>query len=421
MLKIKFPFLCTAIVLILASCSSELRTAQVTSPSEMNEIYFELSESGTPTYYVLREGDTVIGRSSMGFEFKDAAPMQKGFRIVAAKTASEDDTWEMPWGEQRLVRNHYNELLIELEESANSKRGLHIRFRSYDDGIGFRYEFQPQEGVDSVVIMEEHTEFKLTGDHTSWWIPGDWDIYEHLYNTTKISEIDALSKQNHPNLAGTYIPLNAVNTPVTMRTDSGLHLSFHEAALTDYAGMTLKVDNESLSLTSGLVGSDRLSYKVKRELPFHTPWRTVQIAETAGELIDSKLILNLNEPNKLGDVSWFTPMKYVGIWWEMHLNSSSWDYGMTMNDDGKWVDTGQAHGRHGATTENTKRYIDFAAENGMKGVLVEGWNTGWERWIGFEDREGVFDFVTPYPDYDLSELSAYARDKGVEIIMHHET
>ncbi len=421
MIKMKLPLIFTFLLLIFASCSSEVRTGQVISPSGTNEIYFELSNDGTPSYYVMHEGDTIIGRSALGFEFKEAAPLQSGFRMVAAKTGSGDETWEMPWGEQREVRNHYNELLVELEESESPKRGLHIRFRSYDDGIGFRYEFQPQEGVDSLVIMEEHTEFQLTGDHTTWWIPGDWDIYEHLYSTTRVSEIDALSKRDHPNLASTYIPENAVNTPVTMRTDSGVHLSFHEANLTDYAGMTLKVDTESLRLTSGLVGSDRLGYKVKRELPFHTPWRTVQIASTAGELIDSKLILNLNEPNKLGDVSWFTPMKYVGIWWEMHLNTASWDYGMTMNEDGKWVDTGQAHGRHGATTENTKRYIDFAAKNGMKGVLVEGWNTGWERWIGFEEREGVFDFITPYPDYDLKELSGYARDKGVEIIMHHET
>jgi hypothetical protein len=319
------------------------------------------------------------------------------------------------------VRNHFNELIVELEEVSAPNRKINIYFKAYDDGIGFRYEFLPQAGVDSVVIMDEHTEFQLTEDHLTWWIPGDWDIYEHLYNTTKVSEINALDYRNHPNLAQTTIPENAVNTPVTMRSKDGLHLSFHEANLTDYAGMTLKVDNESLKLTSGLVGSGRYDYKVKKALPFKTPWWTIQIADKATELIDSKLIVNLNEPNKLGDISWFEPKKYVGIWWEMHIDKGSWDYGMTMNEDGKWIDTGNAHGRHSATNENTKRYIDFAAANGIKGVLVEGWNTGWERWIGFDDREGVFDFVTPYPDYDIEALTTYAKEKGVEIIMHHET
>jgi hypothetical protein len=408
-------------LLIFISCSDGQPTTMVTSPSGANEIHFELTDDGSPNYYVLHKGDTIIGRSAMGFKFQEGMPMQKGFWLAATNSVSQDESWEMPWGEQREVRNHYNEILIELEETEAPNRRLHIRFRSFDDGIGFRYEFQPQQGADSVEITDELTEFQLMGDHTSWWIPGDWDIYEHLYNTTRVSEIDALAKRDHPNLAGTYIHENAVNTPVTMRTDTGLHLSFHEANLTDYAGMTLKVDTENLKLSSGLVGSERTGYKVKRALPFHTPWRTIQIAETAPELIESKLILNLNEPNKLGDVSWFTPMKYAGIWWEMHVEKASWDYGMTMNENGQWEDTGQAHGRHGATTQNTKRYIDFAAANGMKGVLVEGWNTGWERWIGFEDREGVFDFITPYPDYNLSELSDYAKEKGVEIIMHHET
>jgi hypothetical protein len=271
-----------------------------------------------------------------------------------------------------------------------------------------------------VLISEENTEFKLTGDHKVWWIPGDWDIYEHLYNTTKFSEIDALSKANHPNLGQTYIPINAVNTPVTMKTSTGLNLSFHEASLVDYSGMTLKVDTENLMMKSVLVGSENTAYKVKRTIPFETPWRTIQIAKKGGDLIESKLIVNLNEPNKLGDVSWFKPMKYTGIWWEMHLNKSTWDYGME-SIDGLWVDTGKAHGRHGATTENAKAFIDFSAKNNIGGVLVEGWNTGWENWIGFDDREGVFDFVTSYPDYDLDEVVRYGHEKGVEIIMHHET
>ena len=404
------------------SCqSSDKDSITLKSPEGTHQIDLYLDSSGRPGYQVLRNGKTVIDSSGLGFEFVDQPALIRGLRWVESEERSEDETWEMPWGEQRKVRNHYNAARVVLEEQEPPGRRLILHFRAYEDGVAFRYEFPEQPGRDTLLIAEERTEFQLTGDHMSWWIPGDWDIYEHLYNTTRVSEIDALSKRDHPNLASTYIPENAVNTPVTMRTDDGLHLSFHEADLTDYAGMTLKVDGDHLKLSSTLVGSQRHDHKVKRALPFKTPWRTLQLSDRAGGLIESRLIENLNEPNKLGDVSWFTPMKYVGIWWEMHLNIASWDYGMTLDENGRWVDTGQAHGRHGATTENTKRYIDFAAENNIKGVLVEGWNTGWEHWIGFEDREGVFDFVTPYPDYDIEKLAAYGREKGVEIIMHHET
>ncbi|MEO1260471.1 MAG: glycoside hydrolase family 97 protein [Bacteroidota bacterium] len=418
----KYYLVFSAIIgLLVFSCKKDTSSSSVSSPNNINQIKFKLSENSTPTYQVSHQNETVIKQSEMGFDFKDQAPFNSGFKLIGSSNSSLNETWEMPWGEQREVVNHYNELIVELEEAAAPNRRFNIYFRAYDDGIGFRYEFLPQPGVDSLIIMDENTSFQLTGDHTAWWIPGDWDIYEHLYNTTRVSEIDAISKRGHPNLAQSNIPENAVNTPVTMRTDAGLHLSFHEANLTDYAGMTLKVDNESFKLTSELVGSGRKGYKVKRALPFMTPWRTIQIAGKATELIESKLIVNLNEPNKIGDVSWFEPKKYMGIWWEMHVDKSTWDYGMTQDKNGKWIDTGKAHGRHGATNENTKRYIDFAAKNNIKGILVEGWNTGWEKWIGFDDREGVFDFVTPYPDYDIEELSKYAAEKGVEIIMHHET
>ena len=387
----------------------------------MNTIDFHVSSNGTPYYLVKHNNAVVIDSSYVGFDFKNQPPLKSGLKIIGSSSSTMDETWEMPWGEQRKVNNHYQELVVNLQEDAAPNRKLNIYFKAYDDGVAFRYEFLPQENIDSLIIMDENTEFQLTGDHTAWWIPGDWDIYEHLYNNTKVSEIDALSLRDHNNLAQTFIPENAVNTPITMQTEEGVHLSFHEANLTDYAGMTLKVDNDSYKLTSELVGSDRFGYKVKRALPFKTPWRTIQIADEATELIDSKLIVNLNEPNKIVDVSWFEPKKYMGIWWDMHIGTASWDYGMIMNAEGKWIDTGKAHGRHGATTENTKRYIDFAAANGIKGVLVEGWNTGWERWIGFEDREGVFDFVTPYPDYNIEEVTQYGKEKGVEIIMHHET
>lgn len=401
------------------SCNS-LTDTKLDSPSGNLNIEFILQHDGTPSYKVTHKGETVIDVSTMGFELQGQPDMTSGFELSGGHKKTINETWEMPWGEQREVVNNYREMVVHLREKAAPNRRLDIYFRAYDDGVAYRYHFPEMDGVDTLYILEEHSEFQLTGDHTTWWIPGDWDIYEHLYNTTKVSEIDALSKRNHPNLAQTTIPHNAVNTPVTMRTESGLHLSFHEANLTDYSGMTLQVFPDELKLVSKLVGSDNHEYKVKRALPFNTPWRSIQISETAGGLIESNLIVNLNEPNKLGDVSWFKPMKYVGIWWEMHLGASTWDY-ETTQDMSTFVSDEATSSKHGATTENAKRYIDFAAANNIGGLLVEGWNTGWNHWIGFDDREGVFDFVTPYPDYDLEEVVRYGREKGVELIMHHET
>lgn len=395
------------VLLTLMSCkTSEDTITEVASPNKNIQVYFNLNATGEPFYQVFFNNKTLIDTSFLGFEFKDAMPLKSNFKILATKTNTFNETWQMPWGEQQDVVNHYNELKIELEEVLAPNRQLNIVFKIYNDGVGFRYEFPEQENFKDILINEEHTQFNLTEDYKTFWIPGDWDIYEHLYNTTKFSEIDALQHANHANLAQTSIPNNAVNTPVTMVGADGVHLSFHEAALVNYSGMTLAIDKENLSMKSSLVGSDNHDYKVKQTVPFNTPWRTIQISENAPDLIASKLILNLNEPNKLGDVSWFKPMKYTGIWWEMHLGKSSWD---------------MASGRHGATTENAKKFIDFSAKNNIKGLLVEGWNTGWEHWIGFEDREGVFDFVTPYTDYDLKEVVRYGKEKGVDIIMHHET
>ena len=402
----------------LLSCS--IASSGVSSPDENIKVNFHLNEIGKFFYTITYKDKAIIDTSFVGFELIDAPNLTKGFIAKVRKPEEVNETWQMPWGEQLNVVNHYNEVLVELQERDSLQRKINLVFRVFNDGVGFRYEFPQQPNLKTAFIKEEHTDFNLTKDYKTFWIPGDWDIYEHLYSTTKLSEIDAKSYIPRTNLAQSYIPDNAVNTPVTLVGDDGLHLSFHEAALVDYSGMTLKVDTQNLSFKSQLVGSENTDYKVKRELPFHTPWRTIQITDNAPNLIISNLIVNLNEPNKLGDISWFTPMKYTGVWWEMHLGKSSWDYGMEMVD-GKWTDTGKAHGKHGATTENVKRFIDFSAKNNIGGVLVEGWNTGWERWIGFEDREGVFDFVTPYPDYDLVELTEYAKEKGVQIIMHHET
>lgn len=378
---------------------------RVQSPSGNIEVNVFTLPGGLAAYTVSLEGQMVIDTSGLAFEFLDRNPLKEGLQILSSDTRSFSETWEMPWGEQRFVENSYQELRVAFAEKEGLKREFDLMFRVYDDGLGFRYEFPAQENMDKVFITEERSEFRLTGDHKVWWIPGDWDIYEHLYSTTRFSEIDALSYRDHSNLAQTHIPINAVGTPVTMKTDSGIYLSFHEAALVDYAATTLAVDKENLVMTSNLVGSGR-DYKVEKQTPFNTPWRMIQIAKRAGDLIESRLILNLNEPSKIEDTSWLKPLKYAGIWWEMHLDLSTWN---------------MASGRHGATTENAKRYIDFAAENGLDAILVEGWNTGWEDWIGTADREGIFDFVTPYPDYDIDEVVEYGRSRGVALIMHHET
>lgn len=408
------------VVLLLISCQEKSNHLITESPNSKIKLDFNLNSAGQPYYVVNFKNKTIIDTSFMSFDIKDSAPLKNNFKMLSSIAATADETWQMPWGEQLDVRNHYNELIVNLEEKSELKRKLNIHFKIYDDGLGFRYEFPEQDNLKEVLITDENTEFNLTGDHKVWWIPGDWDIYEHLYNETKFSEIDALSKQNNANLNATYIPENAVNTPVTMKTDDGVYLSFHEADLTNYAGMTLKVDTEKLNMVSELVGSEILGGKAKISMPFNTPWRTIQVADKAADLIESKMILNLNDPNIIGDVSYFTPMKYVGIWWEMHLGKSTWD--LEGSQDMNTFTTGKVGtSRHGATTENAKRYIDFASQNGIKGLLVEGWNTGWDKWINTDDREGVFDFMTPYSDYNFEEVMRYAKEKGVEVIMHHET
>jgi len=422
MKKGRFYFTTFFIFSILLIACNKIETNFITnSPDATISVEFALSTTGQPMYFVKHKSKTVIDTSFMSFDFKDLPALKDDFKIVNTSSSTFDESWDMPWGEQLSVRNNYNELTIYLEEQSQTKRRLNIRFKVFNDGVSFRYEFPKQDNLDEVLITDENTEFNLTSDHKVWWIPGDWDIYEHLYSETEFSEIDALSKRNHENLAATYIPENAVNTPVTMKTDDGLYLSFHEADLTNYAGMTLKVDTTNLKMISELVGSERLEGKAKVTLPFNAPWRTIQIAERAGDLIESKMILNLNDPNEIGDVSYFTPMKYVGIWWEMHIGKSTWDMEGSQ-DMNTWTEGKSATSKHGATTENAKKYIDFASQNGIKGLLVEGWNTGWDKWLASaDDREGLFDFMTPYADYDFDKVRDYAKAKGVEIIMHHET
>jgi glucan 1,4-alpha-glucosidase len=398
-------FFILAAAALLGSCSKS-NVISVHSPDKNITTTISTNENGAITYFVQADGKSIILPSQLGFEFKDHPPFKDNFEIKEVRKLRFSQEWEQPWGEDRLVKNEYNEAAVTFQEKSDLKRQLRIVFRAFDDGVAFRYEFPKQPNMKGeITILDELTEFQLAGNHQVWWQPGDWDIYEHLYKTTRFSKINALKYQNHNNLAQTYIPENAVNTPVTMKSDLGHYISFHEANLTNYAGMTLKIDTEKLMMTSELVGRPD-GAKVTRKIPFPTPWRTVQIVNRAGALIESKMILNLNESNVVGDMSWFTPTKYAGIWWDMHIGTKSWD---------------MASGRHGATTKYAMEMIDFAAENNIGAVLVEGWNTGWEHWIGFEDREGVFDFITPYPDYDLEKVVAYGKSKGVDLIMHHET
>jgi hypothetical protein len=402
MKKIIFSF---AVILTILSCNPINNNLKISSPDKKIELKFLVNEKGQAGYLVNFLNKRTIDTSYFSFDFKDQKSFCENLEIVNTSSSTFDETWETVWGEQKYIRNNYNELKVELSEKSENGRKCFVVFRVFNDGVGFRFEFLEQENLKDVVILDENTQFKLTGDHICWWIPGDWDIYEHLFNTTKISEIDALSKRGHESLAQTYIPENAVSSPVTMKSDSGIYISILEANLTNYSEMTLKVDKENLLFQSELVGNDS-GIKVKTETPFITPWRLILIGDEAADLINSRTILNLNEPNVIEDVSWIKPTKYVGIWWEMHVGKSTWD---------------MKSGRHGATTENAIRYIDFASKNGIGALLIEGWNTGWENWFGTHDREGIFDFVTPYADYDLKEVVQYAKEKNIQIIMHHET
>ena len=353
----------------------------IKSPDKNIQINFQILE-GTPIYNVLYKDNEVIATSTLGFEFQNNDLFVSNFEIAEIKHSSFDETWKPVWGETASIRNNYNEMQFYLKERTGPGRQLIIVFRAHDDGIAFRYIFPEQDKLKDFVVINEFTQFNMGGDYTSWWIPGDYDSYEHLYRETPVS------KTEH------------VNTPVTFKADEKLYLSIHEAALVDYPEMTLKKNKESLLYTSELAPwAD--GTKAKLKAPFKTPWRTVQISETPGGLIESYLILNLNEPNTIDDVSWIRPMKYAGIWWGMHIGYITWHAG----------------DRHGATTDNARRYIDFCAENNIPGLLIEGWNTGWESWFSGDN----FDYVTPYPDFDLEEVVRYGKEKGVEIIGHHET
>ncbi|MDD3079570.1 MAG: glycoside hydrolase family 97 protein [Paludibacter sp.] len=389
------------------------------SPDKNFRLDFSLNSVGTPTYSLTYKNQTVVKPSSMGFDLYKAPSLKSGFSITNTEYKTVDETWDPVWGEVKTIRDNHNEMLVTLEQKAE-QRSIKIRFRLFDDGLGFRYEFDKQPNLNYFRITDELTQFAMTGDHKTFWIPGDYDSNEYFYTTTKLSEVDA-SKVDGTGI-GThgYFAKNGVQTPLLMKTDNGFYISLFEAALVDYPAMQILIDQKNLILTSSLV-PDAVGTKAFMQTPQTTPWRTIIVSDKASDILASKTILNLNEPSKIKNTDFIHPQKFIGVWWAMHIpNHWSWDYAHAPNIRLKDTDWNALLPQHGAKTENVKRYIDFAAENGFQGVLVEGWNIGWEDWSG-NWKEDVFDFVTPYPDFDIKYLNEYAHSKGVKLIMHHET
>lgn len=402
----------------------------VTSPDGNVVLNFSL-DNGRPTYQLDYKGKAVVKPSHLGLELAkdkhaskglEETDLMDGFTIVKTDTSSFDETWKPVWGETATIRNNYKEMAVTLNQPA-TKRNIVIRFRVYNDGMGLRYEFPQQNELNYFIIKEEHTQFAMAGDHKAWWIPGDYDTQEYDYNESRLSEIRGLMEGAiTPNSSQTTFSPTGVQTSLQMKTDDGLYINLHEAACVNYATMHLNLDDKTMTFESWLT-PDATGMKGYIQTPFNTPWRTVIVSDDARDMLASNLILNLNEPCALDDVSWIHPVKYCGVWWDMIVGRASWSYtneypsvrlGVTDYKNSK------PNGTHGANNENVKKYIDFAAANGLDQVLVEGWNEGWEDWAG-HSKFDVFDFVTPYPDFDIKMLNEYAHSKGVKLIMHHET
>ncbi|MBC7872820.1 MAG: glycoside hydrolase family 97 protein [Ferruginibacter sp.] len=370
---------------------------------------------GSMKYSIFYKGKTVLAPSGLGMQLKTPEVSLVRFDLGGIDSSAKDETWKPVWGEVKAIRNQYRQLVVKLTDRSGSGIQVHIIFRVFNDGVGFRYSFPQQPKLNHFIIADELTQFALSGDHKTFWIPGDYDTNEFMYNTTKLSEVDASSSSMSQEIAAkTFFDKNAVQTPLMMKSADGLYINLHEAALVNYPAMNLVIDKKDFLLKAHLV-PDAVGNKAYLQAPAVSPWRTIIVSDKATEILASKLILNLNDPSAIADASWIKPQKMVGVWWELHVGKSSWDYAATQSGSAL-----VAHGRHGATTANVKKYIDFAAKNSIEGVLVEGWNTGWEDWFG-QWKEDVFDFVTPYPDFDVKELQRYASSKSVKIIMHHET
>jgi glucan 1,4-alpha-glucosidase len=399
--------------------SIALNAQSVTSSSKNISLNFQLSKSGQPTYSVIYKGKTVVLESSLGLKLKDKRNLDSNFKIDSVGNTSFNETWKPVLGEQANIKNQYNELLIALSQNENNIK-LNIIFRVFDDGIAFRYDFPSQKELNYFIISDEVSQFNLTENNKAFWIPGDFDSNEYQYEETKISEInnDKIDLNNgigFKSISSKY----TVQSPLMMKSPSNVYMNIFEAAVVNYPVMHLDVDVSNYKFTSHLV-PNAIGDKAYLQTPCVSPWRTIMISYDARDVVSSKMIFNLNEPCKIKDVSYIKPMKYVGIWWEMHVGKATWDYAGSQNAQNSLTQDLIPSGKHGATTKNTKRYIDFAAKHGFDGVLVEGWNTGWEDWFG-NWKEDVFDFTTPYPDFNLQEISDYANAKGVKMIMHHET
>lgn len=417
-------FILTAAALLSASASLGA-TEVLTSPDGRLQLSFDLTADGTPTYKMDYNNKPVIATSRLGLELKNQKSLLDGFKMERVSRSSFDETWQPVWGEQSSIRNHYNEMAVCLSQPDDNGhlREMIVRFRLYDDGVGFRYEWPAQDNFTYFTIKEERTEFAMTGDHTAYWIPGDYDTQEYDYTISRLSEV----REKMPavkfsyNVSSTVFSDTGVQTSLQLKTDDGIYLNIHEAACVDYSTMHLNLDEKRMVLTSWLT-PDARGDKGYLMAPCHSPWRTVMVTSTATAALGSKLILNLNEPCKLEDTSWIHPTKYMGVWWEMIVGKSSWAYSnaSAVNLDSIDYKTMKPNGIHGANNDNVKRYIDFAAENGFDQLLVEGWNIGWEDWFGHE-KDYVFDFVTPNPDFDIAMLNDYAHSKGIKLMMHHET
>lgn len=433
------------ILLFAASVAMMSQAQQVTSPDGRLQLDFSLDKDGRPTYQLSLRGKNLVAPSKMGYQFKKPNPdkstdfdwkpskatdkelerdanFYSSFEVLKYNNASFDETWTPVWGEESKIRNNYNEMLVELNQNTTNRK-MNVRFRLFNDGLGFRYEFPDQKNLTYFTVAEELTEFAMTGDHKAWWIAGDYDTQEYEFQNTRLSEIKAqMKKAIVDNASQTPIGPTTVQTALQMKTDDGIYLNLHEAACIDYPTMHLTFNPENNTFVSHLT-PDAVGDKGHLQTPTPSPWRTVIVGEKATDILASRITLNLNEPSKIEDTSWIKPVKYIGVWWDMISGRSHWSY----TDKLTSVKLGQtdyskipASAHHAANTTNVKKYIDFAAEHGFDAVLVEGWNQGWEDWFGHQ-KDFVFDFVTPYPDFDVAELRDYAAAKGVRIMMHHET
>ena len=407
---------------LLSSCSASDHD-QAMSPDGKIKVGFELTKAGGPTYFVTYGEDTIVAPSRLGFDMEKLGKLTEEFKVTGISHSTHDEVWTPVWGEWDSIRNNYNQMTVEMTRpTPEGDLRMNVEFRVYDEGMAFRYVF-PEQTIKEMTIVSELTDFVMTADHTAWWIPGDYDTQEYEYTKSHLSEIEKLHDAALiGNASATPFAPNAVQTSLMMKTDDSIYVNIHEAALIDYPAMHLTYDKGAKTFTAALTPDGQTGHAAVITTPFSTPWRVVMISDRATDILATQIIYNLNDPNALEDTSWIHPTKYMGVWWEMITGKSQWSYTNAQDFDLATFDYSKAkpHGNHGANNANVKRYIDFAADNGMDQLLIEGWNIGWEDWLG-KEKDFVFDFVTPYPDFDIKELNEYAKSKGIKLMMHHET